>query len=147
MKDLILFDLDGTLADNSHRQHLLPDWRAFFAACDRDLVNTPVAWLWDALRFASKQMDPRVSLWIVSGRSDEVRTETVAWLDRHGIRPEQLLMRSFMDHRPDDVLKKEWAVKHNLVERTLFVVDDRSKTVRMWRELGIPCFQVNDGDF
>src|SRR5690554_5803596 len=44
----IVFDLDGTLALNEHRQHYVErpvgekDWRGFFAACDKDVPNTPV---------------------------------------------------------------------------------------------------------
>lgn len=36
----VIFDLDGTLALNEHRQHFVQrevgkkDWRSFFAACD-----------------------------------------------------------------------------------------------------------------
>ncbi|GFE12858.1 hypothetical protein Sgleb_09050 [Streptomyces glebosus] len=39
-RPLAVFDLDGTLADTGHRQHLLRqtprDWRAFFAAATED---------------------------------------------------------------------------------------------------------------
>jgi hypothetical protein len=31
-----LFDLDGTLADCTHRLHRRKHWRAFFAACTAD---------------------------------------------------------------------------------------------------------------
>lgn len=28
-----------------------------------------------------------------------------------------------------------------------FVIDDRDQVVRMWRDLGLRCLQVADGDF
>ena len=48
----IVFDLDDTLADNSHRHHLIeypqwwaedgkPDWDAFFELCDKDALCRP----------------------------------------------------------------------------------------------------------
>ena len=40
MANIILCDIDGTVADNSHRQHFLEgkkDWDGFFDALDLDL--------------------------------------------------------------------------------------------------------------
>jgi hypothetical protein len=31
--------------------------------------------------------------------------------------------------------------------KVLLVLDDRDQVVRMWRELGLTCFQVDYGDF
>ena len=43
-KPLYIFDLDGTLADISHRRHLVESapkrWREFYAA------SAPGAWVW-----------------------------------------------------------------------------------------------------
>ena len=32
-------------------------------------------------------------------------------------------------------------------DEILFVLDDRSQVVKMWRELGLTCLQVADGNF
>jgi len=36
----VIFDIDGTLSDNSHRQHFLEqkhkDWEGFFKECEKD---------------------------------------------------------------------------------------------------------------
>ena len=59
-----------------------------------------------------------------------------------------LLMRTEKDYRPDDVIKKEIYQKYIQDRYDLICVfDDRNKVVNMWRELGMLCLQVNDGEF
>ncbi len=81
MRPLTIFDLDGTLALIQHRRHFVEgdpkDWKAFYAACDRDEPNEPVFATMERLRHAG------ADVWIFSGRSDEVRDKTVAWLAQH----------------------------------------------------------------
>lgn len=135
-----VFDLDGTLADCSHRLHHLErkDWRAFFAACGEDgLIEHMRAVFW-----ALAANDNRVEIW--SGRSDECRAETEAWLDRHDIVPSALLMRTAGDHRPDDEVKREFLRGGGVPD---MIFDDRKRVVDMWRAEGIPCAQVADGEF
>jgi beta-phosphoglucomutase-like phosphatase (HAD superfamily) len=145
MKDVVIFDLDGTLALIEHRQHFLKgkkNWREFFAACVDDPPNQPIIEVLRALHLSGKE------IWIVSGRSNEVQHETVDWLKRNGIPYEQLIMRHVGDFRPDDVLKRHWLVNGTLPkERVLMVFDDRDKVVEMWRREGLTCAQVAPGDF
>jgi hypothetical protein len=59
-----------------------------------------------------------------------------------------LLMRREKDHRDDTIVKKE--MYEDVVEgihEVLFVLDDRDKVVKMWRGLGLKCFQVAEGNF
>ena len=142
---IVIFDLDGTLANIDHRRHLVEgvqkDWRRFFAACRYDILNDPVA---AAFFGFSKQFDR----WIVSGRSDEVELETRVWLRDKGLFPDLLLMRKSGDYRSDVDLKREWL--HSGIipkDRVLCVFDDRDSVVAMWRAEGLPCFQVAPGNF
>jgi len=161
MKPLYIFDLDGTLALINHRRHYVDggrkDWRAFFAACVDDVPNTPVIQTLQALRRAGAEV------WIWSGRSDEVRPQTVEWLCKYGCfgkssgflpawpfgAPERFLMRKAGDHRDDVALKREWLSLLDPPEfaRLTAVFDDRDRVVQMWRDAGIPCFQVASGAF
>jgi len=157
---IYIFDLDGTLSLTDHRQHFVrppatgltaeergvwsPDWGAFFEACDKDPVNIPVARIAN-LVYAACERSTKDEMWIVSGRSDQVKVKTMHWLDDHGIQFHQLIMRKEGDHSPDDELKRSWIYPvHNQVA---VVFDDRDKVVAMWRRMGIPCFQVAPGDF
>src|SRR3954469_9064306 len=78
-KDCYVFDIDGTLADLSHRLHHIEkkpkNWRAFFAASANDKA---IAHICDLARHLSKAK-PVV---FVSGRSAEIRKETEDWLER-----------------------------------------------------------------
>jgi hypothetical protein len=78
---IVIFDLDGTIANIDHRRHLVEnrqatneDWRTFFAACVDDEPNFPVITVLKCL-FAYG-----FSIYIFSGRSDEVRSQTKVWL-------------------------------------------------------------------
>ena len=152
-RPIYIFDLDGTLALIDHRRHLVEgehkDWRAFFAACVDDEPNLPVIRTLQALRLTSQVL-------IFSGRSDEVRNETVAWLAKHTsfmthelTAGGDLTMRQAGDYTPDDVLKRQWlhAMWPQDRSRIAAVFDDRDRVVRMWRSEGIPCFQVAEGEF
>lgn len=146
-KNRYVFDLDGTLALVDHRRPALsgerPDWHSFNKASLLDPPNYAVVQVAQAL-FDSAQ---GYELWITSGRSDSVELETRGWLKKYKVPFHRLLMRSAADNRADSELKREWAVQYNFVETVIGVFDDRNSVVDMWRELGIPCFQVAPGDF
>jgi len=141
-----VFDLDGTLANLQHRVPLMDGtdqgYREFFAACSNDEPIHHVIFVLNCLaQFA------RVEIW--SGRSDEVHLQTWNWLQDHGIDPGMLTrMRSAGDHRPDHVVKREMlkaSIEGGFTPTAIF--DDRDQVVAMWREEGIPCFQVAPGAF
>lgn len=158
---LYIFDLDGTLALIEHRLHFIQqpkkDWRAFFSAVGDDKPNVPVIRTLQTLRRAGAE------IWIWSGRSDECRTQTVEWLQLHGCfgfptnvlwawpfgAPERFRMRRSGDYRDDVEVKREWlsAIEPPEWNRLTAVFDDRARVVQMWRDAGVPCFQVAAGDF
>lgn len=137
----VVFDLDGTLADISHRVHHVRggnrNYDAFFAACSDDLPNVPV------IRALNAHWDAghRVEIW--SARSDKVRAETVAWLVAQKIDPRLLVnMRPAADQTRDVELKRSWLHALHPDERPDVVYDDRQSVVDMWRAEGLACFQV-----
>jgi hypothetical protein len=138
----VVFDLDGTLALTEHRSHFLTgpgpkDWRGFYAACDQDQPNLPII---ATLIELGESHD--VEIW--SGRSDEVRDKTEAWLERHQLDTVRLRMRAAGDHRPDTILKAEWLDEGRKPD---LVFEDRTSMVAMYRARGIVCCQVAPGDF
>lgn len=145
MKDVIVFDLDGTLALVDHRTHHIrgkeKDWKAFYEACDQDEPYEAV------LAVARALVLNGYKLWIVSGREDSVRRKTADWLQRHHIAYDQLLMRPTGDYTADHDLKKRWLESTLPRDRILCVYEDRDNVVKMWRDAGIPCFQVAPGNF
>jgi len=144
---IVIFDLDGTLALIQHRRHFVEgdkkDWDSFFKACVDDRPNMPVIEAYHALRGQGHTM------WIYSGRSDEVEQDTVSWLYDNNIEFARLRMREKGDHQPDQKLKKSWLKKDFPIDHKnlLCVFEDRNRMVEMWRNEGISCFQVAPGDF
>jgi phosphoglycolate phosphatase-like HAD superfamily hydrolase len=144
---IYIFDIDGTLADLSHRLHLIKqepkDWDGFFAACASDKLLSHVADIAVAL-------DREHTILMVSGRSETVRKQTAEWLDDYGIPCDGLYMRKAGDHRPDHVVKaelldalgEEWDVK-----QIAGIFEDRKQVVDMYRAKGLAVFQVADGNF
>ena len=74
--------------------------------------------------------------------------DTVEWLVRYGLGGFPLLMRTTGDHRPDYIIKQELFDEHIRPYYNVSMAwDDRNQVVRLWREMGIPTFQVADGNF
>ena len=146
MKPIILCDLDGTLADCTHRVHHIlkkpKDWKAFFADCSGD---RPIDHIISLLGMLDRE---QVEVWITSGRSDECWSDTQIWLAAFGIRYDRLIMRRAGDFTDDGILKPSWLSDGTIPrERVLLALDDRNRVVKAWREAGIPCLQVAEGDF
>lgn len=130
----VICDLDGTLC-------LFGEENPFDRDFSKDLENEPVA-------AVLRSLDLYQELIITSGRSDKHAEATVAWLHRHDIRFDQLHMRKEGDFRKDVIVKREMYEEHIQGKfNVLFVLDDRSSVVRLWRSLGLVCLQCAEGDF
>ena len=146
-----IFDIDGTIADGDHRLHHIvreagdarpKNWRAFFSAVSDDKPIPHMVTVCRALIEAGHFVV------FVTGRSDECRAATEAWLARHVIGEQALYMRRAGDHRNDDVLKIE--ILAEMMREgwsPVMVFEDRARVVKAWRAAGIPCAQVAEGDF
>ncbi len=141
----VVFDLDGTLALNEHRQHFVnrpnadKDWDAFFEACDVDRPHWQVIRTLEVFRATGNA----VEIW--SGRSDAVYSKTIKWLERHGLGGVPIRMRPKADYTPDHELKQQWIMEASRKPDMAF--DDRASVVAMWRANGIVCAQVAEGNF
>lgn len=157
-KNIVIFDLDGTLADIEHRlHHIRPvkclhvageqiepkaDWKAFFAACDQD---KPILEIIEVL-FALHTVG--CAIWVVSGRAADTRDKTLAWLHQYALTPDKLLMRQPDDHQPDDELKEGWIKDKTIpLDDVLCVFEDRQRVVDMWRRYGLRVLQVAAGNY
>jgi phosphoglycolate phosphatase-like HAD superfamily hydrolase len=153
-KKAVLFDLDGTLANNMHRRHLAPDasitgfvernsaWNYFYALMDNDTPIMHMVHLLDMYRQAG------LHIIIVTARSSDYLTPTIEWLERHEIQYNSIFTRASKDHRPDYIVKKSLLdiIKASGYDPVI-AFDDRDSVVKMWRENGIPCMHVAEGDF
>ena len=152
-RPLYIFDIDGTLCNIEHRLHFLQrkDWDGFYKACIHDAPNNSVISVMTSL------VETGNEVWLFSGRSEDVRQETVEWLHNHTCfwgddlaeNPALLTMRPSKDYTEDHLLKESWLLNMLNVDRKRLVAvfDDRKRVVNMWRSHGITCFQVAPGEF
>lgn len=143
--DAIICDIDGTLADCTHRlSHIAgkpKDWGAFFGAMDGDAIIEPIRDLLHALA----HVHPVV---LCSGRPANYRAQTLRWLTNKGVPFTALYMRKPDDRRDDDIVKAELLAK--IIAdgwKPLVAIEDRKRVVDMWRANGIMCLQCAPGEF
>lgn len=138
----IIVDLDGTLCDCSHRRHLAEqrDWKGFYEALVDDPVNEHV-------RVTVEALAESYTVLLVSGRPLDYAYHTIVWLDESAICYDELHMRKSGDSRDDTIVKREILTELRKKYDIVMAFDDRDRVVKMWRDEGIPCFQVAEGSF
>lgn len=138
----VIFDVDGTLADCSHRIHHVSNgnknFDAFFSAADDDMLIEPVAIILDSLSAAGYE------ILICSGRPENQREMTVRWLNGMAIDYSSLYMRPDNDPRPDHLVKAQ--ILETMREDgfdPFLAIEDRDDVVEMFRERGLVCLQCS----
>lgn len=146
----VIFDLDGTLADIEERRRVSTkengkiNWGTFFDPSHITL-DKPVH---KVIELCSALKAGGYNIAIFSGRGEETRQATEAWLARNAVKYDLLRMRPVQNYEPDDDLKLQW-LNEVFPNRSqiLCVFDDRDKVVQMWRREGLLCCQVAPGNF
>jgi HAD superfamily, subfamily IIIB (Acid phosphatase) len=134
VKYVVFFDLDSTLADTTHRQHLIddarergeePDWEAYSLLCSGDKpfpgpVQLARMCSWDGYFIV-----------IVSGRSEAAMKPTVEWLMEHDVPFNGIILRKQGDTTPNEEFKvnaiRNWLVNHGAsweIDKPLLIVED-----------------------
>jgi len=143
-EEIVIFDIDGTLADVSARQHHLmkkpKDWDSFFRGIPQDKAIHSMVRLCNIL-YASG-----IKILLCTGRREKDRAETVKWLAQQGVNYHELILRHDGDRRSDVIVKREMLAGIDR-SKILFVVEDRSGVVEMWRSEGLVCLQCAPGEF
>lgn len=176
-RNIILADMDGTMADCEWRRKISMLPTKHKAGCIRDTLVPPFEACTEGcgakpkinhgIFYRNVDQDPVIEpivklvekLWedhdiiVVSGRPDsEAGIGTEDWLNQKlGINIKHLFMRQGGDYRVD------WMVKEEILDRMVasgldlssvrYVLDDRDQVVEMWRRRGLTCLQVAEGAF
>jgi hypothetical protein len=139
----VVFDIDGVLSDAAGRQHFLEsgrrDWASFFAACGDDPVIEEIARLLELL-------DSSLAVILLTGRPHGVHPQTMAWLDRYGLRWDLLVMRARGDHAQVTAYKRDAVddLRAHGFDLRLAFEDDPSNHA-MYVAAGIPCVYIHSG--
>jgi hypothetical protein len=145
---IYLVDIDGTIADLTHRLPLIQkepaDWDAFYMAAGEDKP------IWEVITVVRALFDSGQRVIMSSGRSEISRAITVEWLRQYRVPYHGLYMRKANDHREDNVVKSELLNNITSDNPTLTVggaFEDRQQVVDMYRARGLRVFQVAPGKF
>jgi phosphoglycolate phosphatase-like HAD superfamily hydrolase len=143
----VIFDIDGTIADCTHRlkyiQSKPKDYKKFYAECVHD---EPID---DMIQLVMHMYRSGYEIVFCTGRSEVVRKETEEWLRKHlsGIYFE-LFMRETGSNVPDKIAKvKQMKDEGYTPDKVYAVFEDRDSVVEAYRVCGYRCLQVNKGDF
>jgi phosphoglycolate phosphatase-like HAD superfamily hydrolase len=149
LKNLFIFDIDGTIADNRHRLHHIlyddprkKDWDSYDALWADD---EPIHAVRDLVQFL---MNAGANVMYLTGRNERGRANTLRWLGWHNIAPlysDQLVMRGLRDYRDAGTMKLEYLDKRGITPadvRTIF--DDNNHVVRSLRDAGYHVCHVAD---
>lgn len=133
VKNVVVFDLDGTLMNTDHREELREAgmWEAYYDACDKD---TPIK---EVIDLMNKYHDNGYQVWIFTGRGVESESKTIKSLEDAGAKYDFLKMRGEGVKIPDYNLKPSWLVKYIGVDNIAAAFDDREKVIENFRKKGV----------
>lgn len=149
MKQWIVFDIDGTLADCSHRVQYAQAklWEEFHERAKDDLVVINVA---DLMRYLAKDF----SIMLLTGRPEKYRHMTIEWLLDAGLHLsyDELVMRPDYNYIQDglmkiDLLEQWFGSQQDVLHNVWFVVDDRESVVEALRNYGLTVLQPAAGGY
>lgn len=139
----VIFDIDGVLADATHRQHLVTggrkNWTRFFDECDKDALIQPVAQM-------ARMLDSSLRVILMTARPASVADLTLEWLGRHDVRWDLLIMRDYGDYQlardfKDYALHEVRAYGFDVE----LAVEDDERNVAMFERRGVPCLYHYSG--
>jgi acid phosphatase class B len=146
---VVVFDIDGTIANNDHRKHFVEGkpkyWLKYNARMDEDGVYKDIVWMMGKLWH---DLDTRIIL--CTGREEIYREVTEKWLMDNGLMHyiTALYMRPLEDYRSDAIVKVELLKKIETDwARPYLWFDDRQQVVDAIRAEGIRVLQVQEGNF
>jgi len=159
-----VFDIDGTLADCTHRLHLI-DKRIHPQAKDRDYnrffdemdIDDPIEYM---INLCRALIDNNEDVVFLTGRPDRTRKVTEDWLNENGLAVGiamtsskrdnvcNLIMRADDDNRPSEICKKELINDYFIsteLDGALFFEDAPDNIKMMREELYLNVVVVGDG--
>ena len=120
-RPLAIVDIDGVLADVRHRVHYVEqrpkDWKRFFAAAAQDDAHP------EGLAVVNKLTEDHEVVFL-TGRPENLRDDTVAWLERHGLDGHRLYMRPEGNRGPAARFKVDQVRRIARRRKVAVVIDD-----------------------
>ena len=152
----IVFDIDGVLADCSHRLHYIQkpikDYDKFYS--DEEIIKDRLIWditdiiiaLGNFDDYTGVNEEDETRFIFVSGRNRKCLNSTARWLERNlniFIDKDNLFLHPENDYRPAHEVKESLIEKHIGFENILFAFDDDDKVNDMYKKHGVICYKPN----
>ena len=141
MKKIILCDIDGTIANNDHRQHFLQgkkDWDGFFSELINDEPIFPI------INKVIEEHDAGKDIIFLTGRPERYRHSTTLWLKKYFKFEINLVMRRNNDLRNKLIIKKELLMQNFNLDEIELIIENDEELVSMWKDIGTNVFYVNE---
>ena len=154
----IIFDIDGVLADCSHRLKYIKgekkDYDKFYSADEiwKDEILPEGHWIFDFAYEWVQQRSAHFQIVFLTARNESRKIATKAWFMEsfsqlitekiHGM-SSKIFMRSKNDYRPAHQVKEDLIKKHIGFENILFAFDDDDKVNEMYAKHGVICYKPN----
>lgn len=143
LPEAIIYDLDGTTA--IHKGRSPHDLEKLHTDAPNEMV----------IEHLNAMRQKGYKIITLSGREsgpqddpNRWRSTTLDWIVDHLGGSDLHLQRASGDKRPDVMVKLELFKQHIAKAYNVrLAVDDRDQVVDMWRRIGLPCWQVNYGEF
>ena len=143
MRNAVIFDMDGTLANVSSIRHHLTAFDAtkrrvikHFDRFHAESVNVPPHNHVVNAAQVAKMLGHDVL--IVTARKHQWRNHTAWWLAMHDVPSDALFMRGNDDNRRDYEVKKDILSIIRKAWNPIYAWDDNPAIIRLWQEEGIP---------
>lgn len=147
---VVLCDIDGTIADTSHRLHYVKsddpdfkkDWKGFFSQMHLDSVRK------DVQKILIDHYNEGKTIIFLSARPDNYKDVTLKWLaDNYLTFAYTVIMRQANDKRPDTDTKRDMLDIYFPDKGVIHsIIDDRPSIVRLWQEMGLNVIDVGKGE-
>lgn len=142
MANIILCDIDGTVANNDHRQHYLEgkkDWDGFFSELSNDVP------IYSIIEKVKNHQSEGKDIIFLTGRPERYREKTELWLKKYFDFKFKLLMRKDKDLR-DKVIAKEELLKESSIESAYIhlVFENDEDLIKYWKAKEVSVHQVKN---
>jgi hypothetical protein len=141
---LVIWDIDGTLANCEHRLGYVrskpKNWAAFEAGIPHDTVLEKPAFLYRMM-----VQNPNITVILLTGRNETSRPETEKWLADNDLGGYDKLHMKPKSHVKDTDQKEAVldAVIAEYGHMPCAVFEDRARVVAMWKRRGLFVFNVD----
>ena len=120
-EDAVIFDIDGTLSDHSHRiKYLIEkhDHKLYYSLCTEHPVFQDVLDILNTYK---------IKIIMLTGRPERLRTRTSCWLAFNHIKSDLLIMRPDYNYEKDFIVKERELLKLEKKYNIVCAYDDREK--------------------